>query len=88
MILECQNILDPKNHTKKNDKIHKNFELYQVFMHNFLYQNAWIFSLYIAHKKNQHSLIWRYRNILVRMYRSILGQKNHTRKIDKIHKSL
>ena len=31
-----QHSLDLKNHTRKISNIHKNFELYQVFMHNFL----------------------------------------------------
>ena len=57
MIWVYQNILDPKNCTRKIDKIHKDFEQYQVFMHNFLYQNIWIFPLYIIYKKNQHILV-------------------------------
>ena len=32
-----------KNHTRKIDNIHKDFELYQVFMDNFLCQNVLIF---------------------------------------------
>ena len=28
----CRNILGPKNHRRKIDKIHENFELYQVFI--------------------------------------------------------
>ena len=47
MILGYQKILSFKNHTRKIDKIHKDFELYQVFKHNFLYKNVWIFPLYI-----------------------------------------
>ena len=35
-----------KNHTRKISN-HKGFELYQVFMHDFLYQNILIFPLYI-----------------------------------------
>ena len=31
----------------KIDKINKNVELYQFFLHHFLFQNAWIFLLYI-----------------------------------------
>ena len=31
-----------KNHTRKINKIHKDFELYQVFIHNFLSQNVLI----------------------------------------------
>ena len=42
-----QNILSPKNHTRKTDKIHTNFELCQVFAHNFLCQKVWLFRLYI-----------------------------------------
>ena len=52
-----RNILSAKNHTKTIDKIHKDFELHQVFMHNFLCQNVWILPLYIAYKKNQHILV-------------------------------
>ena len=33
-----QDILGPKNHTRKIDNFHKDFELYKVFMRNFLYQ--------------------------------------------------
>ena len=36
-----------KNQTKKSSKSIKIFELYQVFMHNFLYQNFQIFQNYI-----------------------------------------
>ena len=41
------NILNSINHTRKSDKIHKDFELYQAFMHNFLSQNVSIFPIYI-----------------------------------------
>ena len=47
MIWKYQNILGPKNHTRKISKIDKGFELCQVFMHNLLYQNIRIFALYI-----------------------------------------
>ena len=40
-------ILDPKNHTREVDNTHKDFELFQVFMCNFLCQNVRIFLLYI-----------------------------------------
>ena len=40
MICEYRDILRPKDHTKKIDKIHKGFGLYQVFMHNFMCQNV------------------------------------------------
>ena len=40
-------ILDPKNHTRKVHNTHKDFELFQVFMRNFLCQNVRIFLLYI-----------------------------------------
>ena len=40
-------ILSQKNHTKKISSIHKDFELYQLFMHNFLHQNVLMFPLYI-----------------------------------------
>ena len=47
MIWGFRDILGPKNDTRKVEKIHKGFKLYQVFMHNFLCQNIWIFSLFI-----------------------------------------
>ena len=47
VICVYETILDPKNDTKKMDKIHKNLGLYQVFMHNSLCQNVPIFPLYI-----------------------------------------
>ena len=37
----------PKNRTIKISNIHKDFELFQLFMHNFLCQNISIFILYI-----------------------------------------
>ena len=40
-------ILDPNNHTRKVHNTHKDFELFQVFMRNFLCQNVRIFLLYI-----------------------------------------
>ena len=40
-------ILDPKNHTRTVHNTHKDFELFQVFMRNFLCQNVRIFLLYI-----------------------------------------
>ena len=46
----CYDILDPKNHTRKISNIQKKFELYQVFMRNFVCQNVPIFPL--------HILIW------------------------------
>ena len=36
---------------KKIDKIDKDFELYEVFIHNFFCQNVWIFPLYILRIK-------------------------------------
>ena len=51
------------------------------------YYDIPVIYIYIACKKNQHILIWRYQNILVRRYWNILGLKNHTRKIYKIYKS-
>ena len=38
--------LGPKNRSKKISKIHKDFELYQLYMHNFLCQNVSILPLY------------------------------------------
>lgn len=37
-----------KNYTREINNIHKNFELYQTFMHNFFCQNIPIFSLYMS----------------------------------------
>ena len=47
MIWEYQNILGPQNHTREIDKIHKDWELYQVFMHKFLFQNVQVLPLHI-----------------------------------------
>ena len=46
MIWRYRNILAPKNHTKKMDKIHEDFELYQAIMSNFLYQTVPISPIY------------------------------------------
>ena len=40
-----------KNQTRKNDKIHKEFELYQLFMYNFLCQTVLIFPIYTLFRK-------------------------------------
>ena len=53
MILGYWNILGLKSCAKKNDNIHKDFELHQVLMHNFLYKNAPILPLYILLKIGQ-----------------------------------
>ena len=45
MIWGHQDILAKKDHTRKIEKIHKDFELYQVFMHNFLGNYIPIFPL-------------------------------------------
>ena len=53
-----QYTLGPKRHTRKFREVHKDFELYQVFMHNFLYQNVLLIPIiHIAHKKNEHILV-------------------------------
>ena len=39
--------MGPKNQTRKIVKIHKSFELYQVFMYNFLCQTVLIFLIHI-----------------------------------------
>ena len=43
--------MDPKDHPPKLDKIQKDFELYQVFMHNFIGLYGRIFPLYILLKR-------------------------------------
>ena len=43
--------------TRKIVKIHKDFELYQVFMYNFLCQNVLVFSIYILFK-NRIETFW------------------------------
>ena len=65
--LRYQNILDPKNHIRKINNILKRFELYQVFMYNFLCQNVSIFPLNILlpSKKNKHILVSGYQPILI-----------------------
>ena len=40
-----------KSHTRKNGTIHKNFELYQVFKHNFLCQNVRIFPYFLLMRR-------------------------------------
>ena len=82
MIWGYRNILSRKNHKRKIDKINKVFELYQIFMHNFPSKTIPIFPIYIyiTDKKTQLMLVWKYQNIL--------GQKYHTRKIDKFTKIL
>ena len=45
--LEVQHNLGLKNHARKISDIHKNFELYQVFMYNFLCQTVLTFPFYI-----------------------------------------
>ena len=46
-----QDILGQKNYTRQISNIHKDFELYQIFMHNFLCQNFLIFPLQILLKR-------------------------------------
>ena len=41
-----------KNHTRKVDEIHKDFEQYQILMHNFLWQNGYSHYLYYLQKKS------------------------------------
>ena len=47
MIWGYWDILSPKSHTRKIDKIQKDFELYQISMHNVMCQIVRIFPLYI-----------------------------------------
>ena len=73
----------PKKSCKKNCLKSQRFQLYQVTMHNFLYQNVWVFSLYILLRKQfkhfgQKMLFWK--------QQQSLSRKNHTRKIIKICK--
>lgn len=80
MIFGVSNILDPKCHARKFDKIHINCELYQVFMHNILCQNVQIFSLYTLFTRKMYTL--RFKGI--EKFRS--GSfKIFFYKIDKIH---
>ena len=48
-----------KNQTRKNDKIHKEFELYQLFMYNFLFQTVLIFPIYILFTKRMETFWFR-----------------------------
>ena len=50
-----------KNQTRKTDKIHNNFELYQVFMCQAVLKFP---TIYIIYKKNWNILVQRYYNIL------------------------
>ena len=43
--------LGPKNQTRKINEVHKAFELYQVFICNFLWQTVLIFPIYILFTK-------------------------------------
>ena len=45
-----------KNHKRKIYTIYKGFELCQVFMHNFLYQNVPIFPIYLLLTKRIDTL--------------------------------
>ena len=45
--MEYQHSFGSKEHTRKISDTHKDFELYQVLMHNFLCQNIQIFTSYI-----------------------------------------
>ena len=51
MIWGYRNIFDLKNHTRKVNKFTEIFELYQVFIHNFLPQNDLIFPICLLHAK-------------------------------------
>ena len=41
----------PKNHTRKIYRIHKDFGLTQVYLHDFMCKNVWIFMLYVLLKR-------------------------------------
>ena len=47
----------PKNHRRKIEKIHKDFELYQVFIYNFLSQNILILPNHILTKRTKSIFI-------------------------------
>ena len=68
-----------KNHTRKISKIHKDSELYQLFMHNFLYQNVPRFPLYILFILEEST---HFGLELVGQF----GIKNEKRKISNVHK--
>ena len=72
------NILNSINHTRKSDKIHKDFELYQAFMHNFLSQNISIFPIYILLTRRINTFRSKGTDKVWREYRDILGPRNHT----------
>ena len=57
--LEASKYFGPKISYMKIEKIHKKFNLDQVFMHNFMHQILWICPLHIVYKKNQYVLVER-----------------------------
>ena len=48
---EYCNILGQKNQTRKFVKIHEDFEIYQIFMYNFLCRTVLIFAICVIHKR-------------------------------------
>ena len=74
-----------KNQTRKIDKIHKNFELYQVFMYNSVPNGSNISqSLYYSQKDSAYFSL----EVSTHFGLGVLanfGLKHYTQKIDKIH---
>ena len=83
-----QFILGPKNHTRKINNIHKNFELQQVFMPNFLCQNIPIFPLHILLVRRIETFWSEGIEHFGLEILEQLGIKNHKQKINNIHKDL
>ena len=81
-----QHYQGPKSQTIKTDKVHKEMELYQVFMYNFMCRTALIFSIFTLFTKRIDTFwsggISTCSSGVIRHF----GLQKQTRKIDKIHK--
>ena len=84
MIWGYQDILGPKNCTRKIDKIHKDFELYHVFMHKF-WTKMFGYSHYIfcLQEESTHFGLTVLTNFGLEI-QDILGPKNAARNVEKI----
>ena len=82
--------MSPKNHARKTDKIHTNFELCQVFAHNFLCQKVWLFRLYILLTKIKIIDTFWYKGIEKFWFggmETFLAKKSYIKNVDKILKA-
>ena len=65
---------------KKIDKINKEFELFQVIMHNFICQNIWICQIYCLQEESIHFGLRVLTNVGLEISKNY-GPKSHNRKI-------